>query len=435
MRSVVVKIGSSSLTRATGPDPMLLAYAMDAALRARSAGWSVILVSSGAVASGLAYLERTSNIRPSKRLAAAVGQPFLVDVYRSVAEVSGDHISQILVSESDLRSSGAVHSVISVLNECHANGVIPIVNGNDVTDSKGSDNDAVAVALAVACGADKLLLLTDVAGVYPSAPDSTEYFQYLTVADIQRMSFARTGTGRGGMRSKLHSAELAAYNGIETTIAYAHRPNVIADCLDGEEVGTTIRAVRERFPSDQRWISGAAISHGKLVINRAAEASIKTGSSLFASGIKQVRGDFEVGEIVDITSPSGVLLARGSSKVSGQLMNLIRTMRTEDIALVIWHILSRFQYGNQPRKRKAPRTPSDGAALRPQLARAICQTESMSFERARDLAKEIMLLFPSATVNAMLGVFPTVDEGNLRSLYASLSSDLSLIDRKRLVVF
>ncbi|MGH3276538.1 MAG: glutamate 5-kinase, partial [Streptosporangiaceae bacterium] len=86
MKSIVVKIGSSSLTRSTGPDPVVLTSALDAALNAASLGWSVILVSSGAVASGSAYLARTSELRGSPRLAAAVGQPFLMDIYRSVSE-------------------------------------------------------------------------------------------------------------------------------------------------------------------------------------------------------------------------------------------------------------------------------------------------------------------------------------------------------------
>src|SRR5262249_54238235 len=99
MRSIIVKIGSSSVTRSTGPDLVVLTGALDAALNARSLGWSVVLVSSGAVSSGSAYLARTSEIASSARLAAAVGQPFLMDIYRSVSDVSGRHVCQILMSE------------------------------------------------------------------------------------------------------------------------------------------------------------------------------------------------------------------------------------------------------------------------------------------------------------------------------------------------
>src|SRR5260370_24843290 len=144
MRSILVKLGSSSVTRSTGPYPVVLTSALDAALNARSLGWNAILVTSGAVSSGAAYLARRSDARPSNRLAAGVGQPFLMDIYRSVSQISGRHVCPILISEDDSRAPAAVSSVCAVLDECAGAGVIPIVNGNDVTDMRVSDNDAVA---------------------------------------------------------------------------------------------------------------------------------------------------------------------------------------------------------------------------------------------------------------------------------------------------
>ncbi|HEU5418708.1 MAG TPA: glutamate 5-kinase, partial [Streptosporangiaceae bacterium] len=305
MRSIVVKIGSSSVTRATGPDPVVLTSALDAALNARSLGWSVVLISSGAVSSGSAYLARTSEIAGSARLAAAVGQPFLMDIYRSVSDVSGRHVCQVLISESDLRSPRAMASVCAVLGECAAAGIVPIVNGNDVTDAQGSDNDGIAVGLAVAGGADRLLLLTDVAGVHAGAGGPGTHLADLAVPDIRAVPTGRPGSGRGGMRSKLRAAELAAYNGIETHIAAARQPGVITACIKGEPVGTRIRPARDRFPADARWISGVAASHGSIVINRPAEDSIRAGASLFASGIKKVDGQFRGGDVIDVLTPSG----------------------------------------------------------------------------------------------------------------------------------
>jgi glutamate 5-kinase len=432
---LVVKIGSSSVTKETGPDPLLLASAMDAALAARPLGWGVILVSSGAVSSGLAYIRRTMDFTPSKRLAAAVGQPFLADIYRSISGVSGDHICQVLISESDLRSPSAMASVASVFDECKAAGIIPIVNGNDVTDLTGSDNDAVAVGIAVAVGADRLLLLTDVAGVFRGPPDKGRYLEEVSVAELRSVRFSESGTGRGGMRSKLNAAELAACNGIETHIAYARRPNVIDDCLRGQSVGTRVCIARPRFPEGKRWISGIAIGHGRVVINRSAEDSIKQGASLFASGIKSVRGDFRTDDIIDIVSPSGVLLARGSAKLSSRLMRLVRSMRTDEIAMVMTRILTNFQFGNKARKDRRKKMPSSNVVMRFQVSRAIEEIDSMSYERIRELAEEVILLFPSTTADAMLGALPYDKGCSLRDRYESLSSDLSLIDRRQLVVF
>ena len=431
MRSIVVKIGSSSVTRSTGPDPVVLTSALDAALTVRSLGWNVVLVSSGAVASGSAYLARTSEVESSARLAAAVGQPFLMDIYRSVSEVSGRHVCQVLISESDLQSPRAMSAVRDVLAECQASGIIPVVNGNDVTDSHGSDNDGIAVGLAVESGADRLLLLTDVPGVHDGS--GSTHVPDLAATGIRAIPTGRrTGTGRGGMRSKLRAAELAAYNGIETHIAAARQPGVITACVKGEPVGTRIRPARDRFPAESRWIAGVAISHGSIVINRPAEESIRSGASLFASGIKKVDGQFAGGDVIEVVTPGGHLVARGVSKVSATLMGLIRAMRTDEIAIVLTEILARFLRGETPGALAPAR---GGAPLRPPVAKALDIVGSYGYELTRRLALEIINLFPAATVEAMLDA--SRDEGlaHLRERYSRLSSDLSFIDRNRLVVF
>jgi glutamate 5-kinase len=448
VRLLVVKIGSSSVTRSTGPDPVVLTSALDAALSARSLGWNVALVSSGAVASGSAYLARTSEISSSGRLAAAVGQPFLMDIYRSVSEVSGRQVCQVLISESDLRAPRAMSSVAAVLDECGRAGVVPIVNGNDVTDDHGSDNDGIAVGLAVSSGADKLLLLTDVPGVQGVAAEPGSHLADLAVADIRRVPTGRAGTGRGGMRSKLRAAELAAYNGIETHIAGARQPGVITACLKGEPVGTRIRPVRERFGADARWISGVAISHGSIVINRPAEESIRSGASLFASGIKKVDGNFAAGDVIEVVTPAGRLVARGVSKASATLMGLIRAMRTDEIAIVMTTILDKFLSSNGPVGTHHPASAgppgaaaaaASGAAgsvaLRPPVTKALDLIAAHGYEVTRKLALEVINLFPAATVEAMLDTRRDEGLSHLRERYSRLSSDLSFIDRQRLVVF
>jgi glutamate 5-kinase len=438
MRSIVVKIGSSSVTRATGPDPVVLTSALDAALSARSLGWSAVLISSGAVSSGSAYLARTSEIAGSARLAAAVGQPFLMDIYRSVSDVSGRHVCQLLISESDLRSPRAMAAVCTVLAECAAAGIVPIVNGNDVTDAQGSDNDGIAVGLAVAGGADRLLLLTDVAGVH-AADGSGSHAADLAVPDIRAVPTGRPGTGRGGMRSKLRAAELAAYNGIETHIAAARQPGVITACIKGEPVGTRIRPARDRFPADARWISGVAASHGSIVINRPAEDSIRAGASLFASGIKKVEGQFRGGDVIEVLTPSGRLVARGESKVSATLISLIRAMRTDEIAIVLTAILDKFRQAGLPGEagtgEPGPAGDPGDEDLRLPVRRALEIVSRHGYELTRRLALEIINLFPAATAELMLDARPGPGLAPLRQRYSRLSSDLSFIDRQRLVVY
>ena len=198
----------------------------------------------------------------------------------------------------------------------------------------------------MASGADKLLLLTDVHGVLDKPQHGGSHLPDLPASRIRGVRTTGAGTGRGGMRSKLRAVELAAYNGIESHIANARTPGVITGCIKGEPAGTRIAPARPRFPADARWISGVAVSHGSIVINRAAEESIGAGASLFASGIKKVEGNFGSGDVIEVLTPSGRLIARGTSKVSATLMNLVRAMQTDEIALVMTEILSRFLRGN-----------------------------------------------------------------------------------------
>jgi len=238
------------------------------------------------------------------------------------------------------------------------------------------------------------------------------------------------------MRSKLRAAELAAYNGIETHIASARQPGVITRCVKGEPVGTRIVVARERFPAESRWISGVAMSHGSIVINRPAEESIRAGASLFASGIKKVDGNFGGGDVIEVITPSGRLVARGVSKVSATLMGLIRAMRTDEIAVVMTEILDKFLRGAAPGVPAGPAPGGDElAGLRAPVVKALELVESHGYELTRKLALEVMNLFPAATVEAMLDT--RRDEGlrHLRQRYSRLSSDLSFIDRQRLVVF
>jgi glutamate 5-kinase len=173
-----------------------------------------------------------------------------------------------------------------------------------------------------------------------------------------------------------------------------------------------------------------AISHGSIVINRPAEESIRSGASLFASGIKKVDGQFAGGDVIEVVTPAGHLVARGVSKVSATLMGLIRAMRTDEIAIVLTEILARFLRGEDP-----GRPAVDPAALRPPVVKALDIVGSYGYELTRRLALEIINLFPAATVEAMLDAARDEGLAQLRERYSRLSSDLSFIDRNRLVVF
>ncbi len=420
---LVAKLGSSSVTRERGPDPTILAGALDNALRAQELGWGVVIVSSGAVSSGTALLTRQGDGKISHRLAAAVGQPLLMDFYGSVASVSGSLTCQILIGDADLRTASQMLSISEVIREALDRGIVPIVNGNDPANAGRADNDAVAAGIAMMIGADRLLLLTDVDGVHDGVGGPT-----IPVLEAGRLHEIRThvgGSGRGGMRSKLRAAELAALNGVETRITGAQHPDAILATVRGDAAGTQVPAVAKRPISGRRWISGGAISQGRLTINITAQQSITRGSSLFASGIKRVRGEFVAGDVVELVGPSERLLARGTIKVSSALLGLVRALKVSEIAEVFVGIL----HSSLDAK---PRGAASGEPGR--VDAALAAFGKLSQDARRSLIVEILSLFPGETATALFDGNPGgIDDLVVR--YTQLLETTNMIHRSYLVVF
>ena len=189
------------------------------------------------------------------------------------------------------------------------------MNGNDATDPLSAlDNDQVAVAVAVAAEASRLLFLTDVRAAYRDSSLS-ERIDRLTPAEARAVRVTAGGSGRGGMGSKLSAAARAACCGVECTIGSAREPDVVARSLNPRaRMGTVVRAAGRQLEPARRWIGGIAYSEGSVHVNREAEESLRTGSTLFLSGVKRVDGDFAAGsvvELIDVRHPER-LLGRGS---------------------------------------------------------------------------------------------------------------------------
>ena len=279
-------------------------------------------------------------------LPAAVGQPALMALYRQLAAAVGVEVCQILVSRSDLASARAMGDLGQVLREATGRGLLPIVNGNDATDPLSAlDNDQVAVAVAVAAGASRLLFLTDVRAAYRDSSLS-ERIHRLTPAEARTVRVSTGGTGRGGMGSKLSAAARAACCGVECTIGSAREPDVVARSLNPRaRMGTVVRAAASQLEPARRWIGGIAYSEGSVHVNRDAEESLRTGSTLFLSGVKRVDGDFAAGavvELLDVRHPER-LLGRGSVALPSSMLRLLRALSPQEVACVI-SILLRLRH-------------------------------------------------------------------------------------------
>jgi glutamate 5-kinase len=337
---------------------------------------------------------------------AAVGQPALMALYRQLAAAVGVEVCQILVSRSDLASARATADLGHLLRESAGRGLLPIVNGNDAADPLSAlDNDQVAVAVAVAAEASRLLFLTDVRAAYRDSSLS-ERIVRLTPDEARAVRVTGGGTGRGGMGSKLGAAARAACCGVECVIGSATEPDVVARSLNPRaRVGTVIRGLGTRLEPSARWIGGIAYSEGSVHVNREAEVSLRTGSTLFLSGVKRVDGEFSAGsvvELVDVRHPER-LLGRGSVALPASMLRLLRALSPHQVACVI-SILLRLRYGAtasaggpsgsllDPDAYKDCQDLADSGSRASQ--EALAQLASFSPERVIDLADALLAAQP-----------------------------------------
>ncbi len=283
-------------------------------------------------------------------LPASVGQPALMAMYRQLAAAVGIEVGQILVSRSDLASARAMGDLGSLLNEALGRGLLPVVNGNDATDPLSAlDNDQVAVAISVAAQASRLLFLTDVRAAYRDSTLS-DRISRLTPDEARAVRITAGGAGRGGMGSKLSAAARAACCGIECVIGSAREPDVVARSINPRaRLGTVVRAAGRSLEPSQRWIGGIAYSAGSIYINKDAERSLRTGSTLFLSGVKRVDGEFAAGavvELLDVRHPER-LIGRGSVALPSSILRLLRALSPQEVACAI-SVLLRLRHAPGP---------------------------------------------------------------------------------------
>ena len=322
-QTVVVTVGSSSLTRPGGHlDPARL-DALAAALAAvRRMGGRVVLVSSGAIAAGfgpLGFDSRPTDVA-TQQATAAVGQGLLMARYETAFGRWGVRVGQILLTAQDTIRPQQYRNVQRTLGRLLDLGVVPIVNENDSLASneiRFGDNDRLSALVANLVRADALVLLTDVDALYTAPPSDPAARRIAWVPDVVdalgdiRVAGSGSGVGTGGMVTKLEAARVAAVSGIPTVLTCAANAG---PALMGDPVGTVFAPVKHRGSSRRLWIGFAAEPRGSIVIDRgAAEAVCGGRASLLAAGALGVTGAFSAGDPVWIDDEAGRHLARGLS--------------------------------------------------------------------------------------------------------------------------
>lgn len=320
-RRIVVKVGSSSLTTAAGGiDPGRLQALVDALVTTHRTGTEVVLVSSGAIAAGLAPLglrKRPKGLA-AQQAAASVGQGLLVAQYTAALASYGVTTGQVLLTVDDVTRRSHYRNAHQTFAKLLELGVLPIVNENDTVatqEIRFGDNDRLAALVAHLVHADLLVLLSDVDGLYdgnPALPGTTLLADVRSeddLADVAIGSVGSAGVGTGGMVTKVEAARIATGAGIPVVLTSAPQA---AAALAGEGVGTLFHATGQRRPTRLLWLRHATEAKGSLQLDAGAvRAVVERGASLLAAGVTGASGEFHAGEPVDLVDPDGRPVARG----------------------------------------------------------------------------------------------------------------------------
>ncbi|MDA7571708.1 glutamate 5-kinase [Porticoccaceae bacterium] len=320
----VVKIGSALLTNdGAGVDCNAIDSWVNQIAELLSQGKEIVLVSSGAIAEGMARLgwaNRPDSIH-DLQAAAAVGQMGLIQIYESSFLRFNRKTAQILLDHDDLASRQRYLNARGVMKRLMDLGVVPIVNENDtvVTDEiRFGDNDNLAALVANLIDADVLVILTDKDGLYDANPDDDPAAQLVTEAKATDSSLdslvgeSSSQLGRGGMVTKLQAARLASSSGCSTIIAGGRNNDVLIDIASGKSIGTLLKAHQKPIAARKQWLAGQLQVKGKLLLDDGAiEVLVRHGRSLLPVGINSVDGTFGRGDLVSCVDLRGIEVARG----------------------------------------------------------------------------------------------------------------------------
>ena len=323
-RRWVIKIGSALLTSdGQGLNREVLAPWLDQMTALRHGGADLVLVSSGAVAEGMARMgwKRRPQTLHELQAAAAIGQMGLIRAYEDGFDQRGLRTAQVLLTRDDLVDRNRYLNARTTLRTLLTLGVIPVINENDTvaTDElRFGDNDTLAALVANLIEADLLVLLTDQDGLFDRDPRFSAAASLIPETRVDNPLLdavaggSASGLGLGGMVTKVRAARLAARSGTPTVIAPGRGQGVLTRLRAGEPVGTLLIPVQEAQAARKQWLAGHLVVRGRLTLDAGAVKALRTqGTSLLAVGVTAVKGAFERGEVVACLDPDGREVARG----------------------------------------------------------------------------------------------------------------------------
>ncbi|TDQ42191.1 glutamate 5-kinase [Aureibacillus halotolerans] len=331
-KTIVVKIGSSSLTNATGALDVAKLHDHTTAIgMLRRAGHQIVLISSGAVAAGyslLGYPSRPVTVQ-GKQAAASIGQVELMRHYSEAFQHENITVSQLLLTRENFSHSQQYRNAHQTLQELLKRGVLPIINENDsvaIDELTFGDNDMLSALVSGLVHAQMTILLTDINGLYDCPPHlfpEAKKYQFLPAVTDELLKAAgksSSNVGTGGMRSKVEAAKAAMAFGSQVFIGSGSGAEKLLDIIEGKGDGTYIGFQgNSQATTKKQWIAVHSVPKGTLIVDEgAAEAILSKGRSLLRAGVLQMSGAFSAGDVVDVRNPSGQLIARGIASMHSQ---------------------------------------------------------------------------------------------------------------------
>jgi len=354
VKRVVIKIGSSVISNASGLDLDRLATLCDDVHQLRQRGYEVILVSSGAVAAGKADLGIHGKPKtiPLKQAAAAIGQSRLMRAYKDALRQHGIKAGQVLLTRDDLANRRRYLNARNTLMTLLEYGVVPIINENDtvvVDEIRFGDNDNLSAMTTNLAEAQLLVILSDVDGLYDSDPRYNPDAKL--ISDVERLTpeieamagVELTEFGTGGMTTKLKAAKRATLYGAGTAIVTGRTPHNLLYLFDGHELGTYFLPARDPMAARKHWIAFTKKPKGRLLLDDGAQkAVIERGKSLLPSGIHKIDGSFERGDAVRLCDLDGREFAKGVTNYNSAELCRLLGKKTKEIEAILG-----YQYGEE----------------------------------------------------------------------------------------
>jgi glutamate 5-kinase len=354
VKRVVVKVGSGVIFGRDGVDLANIRAISDDICRLAGDGYEVLLVTSGAVATGkgdLGIVGRPPTIA-LKQAAAAIGQSRLMRFYKEAFRAHDRRVAQILLTRDDLANRKRFLNARNTLMTLLEYGVTPIINENDtvvVDEIRFGDNDNLSALITNLAEAELLVILSDVDGLFDCNPKENSHARLMPLVEqitpeIEAMAGGvDSEVGTGGMASKIEAAKRATLYGVGTVIVNGRLSGALPRVLAGEELGTWFRAVPDRLKARKHWIAFTKKTQGTLFVDEGARrALLEKGKSLLPSGVTRLEGPFERGDAVRICDLDGRELAKGVINYSQQELALIMGRNSADIEPILG-----YKYGDE----------------------------------------------------------------------------------------